>query len=49
MPAEYVRHSFDGRRYVETERVPAERRPEGEEVFSDALNYREALPLSPAP
>jgi hypothetical protein len=49
MPAAYVRHSFDGRRYVETERVPGQRRPEGEEVLSDSLTYEQALPLAPAP
>ena len=48
MPATYVRHSFDGETYVEQERRPADRRPEGAVVLSESLRFDDGLVLEPA-
>ncbi len=47
MPATYVRERFDGTRYVEAERVPADRRPDGTAVLTGTPSYEQAVPLAP--
>jgi hypothetical protein len=47
-PASYVREVFDGRRYVERERIPAERgTPAGLPVLSGEPTLRDGAPLEP--
>ncbi len=46
-PPTYVRHVFDGSRYVAKERVPAEPKPEGKPIFADDPGYADGIPLLP--
>lgn len=47
-PATYVRQVFDGRRYVERERIPADRgTPSGLSVLSGEPTLRDGAPLNP--
>jgi len=46
-PASFVRHVFDGTRYVEAERLPAEPEPEGTPVLTGELTFEEGIPLEP--
>jgi hypothetical protein len=49
-PATYVRQVFDGRRYVERERIPAERGvPMGMSVLAGDPSLRDGVPLEPRP
>jgi heat shock protein HslJ len=45
--ASYVRHTFDGRRYVEGERMPAEKAPEGAKHLAGELTFDRGIPLEP--
>jgi len=47
-PPSFVMHSFDGTRYVERERLPAEPTPAGLEVLTGNLSYEAAIPLEPS-
>ena len=44
----YVRHAFDGEKYVEQERLPAEPVPEGALVLDGEYSYASGFPLAPA-
>jgi heat shock protein HslJ len=46
-PATYVRHCFDGSRYVECERVPADRVPAGRRVLAGEVAFDRGIPLEP--
>jgi heat shock protein HslJ len=47
-PPSIVKHTFDGTRYVERDRLPAESVPKGTEVLTGDLSYEAAIPLEPA-
>ena len=47
-PPSYVRHAFDGKRYVETERLPAEPVPEGKKVLAGELTFQDGILLVPS-
>ena len=47
-PPSFVKHTFDGTRYAEAERLPAEPTPEGMEVLRGELSYEAAIPLVPS-
>lgn len=46
-PASYVRHSFDGKRYVERQRVPADQVPQGQPQLTGELAFDKGIPLEP--
>jgi heat shock protein HslJ len=46
-PSSYVRHSFDGRSYVERERVPADNPPAGRRCLAGEPSYASGIPLEP--
>jgi heat shock protein HslJ len=46
-PATYVRQVFDGRRYVEKERVPAVKTPQGRAVLTGDPSLSDGVPLVP--
>jgi len=46
-PASYVRHAFDGTRYVETERLPVDPPPEGTKVLAGEFAFQDGIPLEP--
>ena len=43
----FVRHVFNGERYVESERLPAEPVPSGTPVLSDDFTFEDGIPLTP--
>ena len=43
----YVRHAFDGEKYVEQERLPAEPAPEGTPLLDGDYSYATGFPLEP--
>jgi heat shock protein HslJ len=43
----YVRHTFDGERYVEQDRLPADTSPEGTEVLAGEFTFQDGIPLKP--
>ena len=45
--ASYVRHAFDGKRYVEKERTPGAQPPPGRTLFGDDLAFDKGIPLEP--
>ncbi|MCF8382323.1 MAG: META domain-containing protein [Chlorobium sp.] len=45
--ASYVRHSFDGRRYVKKERIGAEKAPEGRPCLAGEVTYGKGMVLEP--
>ena len=47
VPTEYVRHTFDGNRYVEVERLSASEAPAGEAYLSDDFTFESGLILEP--
>ena len=47
VPASYVRHVFDGRKYVEKERLAADPAPEGTEVLAGEYAFEDGIPLEP--
>jgi hypothetical protein len=49
MPPAYVRHRFDGTRYGEIERLPAEPTPEGIRLLDGDYSYATGFPLPPGP
>jgi heat shock protein HslJ len=46
-PASYVRHAFDGQRYVEQERTPAHKAPAGRSCLAGELSFDKGIPLEP--
>lgn len=46
-PTSYVRYVFDGVKYVERERLPAEPIPEGESLLAGPYSYATGFPLAP--
>ena len=46
-PPSYVRHVFDGRRYVEKERTPGDQAPEGMRHLAGELAFDKGVPLEP--
>ncbi len=49
MPPAYVRHRFDGMRYSESERLPAEPTPAGTLLLDGDYSYAAGFPLPPRP
>ena len=47
VPASYVRQAFDGERYVEVERVPEDRPPDGLPVLAGEVSFDRGAPLPP--
>jgi hypothetical protein len=47
MPPSYVRHTFDGEKYVEQERLPAAPTPEGTPLLDGDYSYATGFPLEP--
>jgi len=45
--ASYVRHSFDGNRYVKKERIPAAKVPEGKTYLAGEVTYEKGIMLEP--
>lgn len=46
-PASYVRHVFNGKKYVEQERMSAEGAPEGTRYLAGHLSFDQGIPLEP--
>jgi heat shock protein HslJ len=46
-PPSYVRHTFDGKRYVERERLPGDTAPEGKRYLSGKFTFQDGVPLEP--
>lgn len=46
-PPSYVRHAFDGERYAERERLPADPAPEGRRYLAGELSFGRGIPLEP--
>jgi heat shock protein HslJ len=46
-PPSFVRHAFDGARYVERERLPAEPAPAGTRILAGDLAFEVGVPLEP--
>jgi heat shock protein HslJ len=46
-PPSYVRYAFDGARYVEKDRLPAEPAPEGTKVLAGEFTFQDGIPLEP--
>jgi heat shock protein HslJ len=46
-PSSYVRHTFDGNRYVERERLPADKAPAGKQYLTGELVFEKGIPLEP--
>jgi hypothetical protein len=44
-PSSYVRHVFDGRRYIEKERTPGKQAPPGRRLFDEDLAFDKGIPL----
>jgi heat shock protein HslJ len=47
-PPSFVRHTFDGTRYEEAERMPVDIEPSGTRVLSGDVTYQVGVPLEPA-
>jgi heat shock protein HslJ len=45
--ASYVRHAFDGKRYVEKERTSTDKAPEGMRYLAGELTFQKGIPLEP--
>jgi heat shock protein HslJ len=45
--ASYVRHTFNGKRYVKRERMPADKAPEGKSYLAGELTFEKGIPLEP--
>jgi hypothetical protein len=46
-PASYVRHTFDGEKYVKQARLPADTPPEGARVLAGEFTFYDGIPLAP--
>lgn len=47
VPAAFVRFSWDGKRYLETERLPGDPEPAGRRQLAGELSFDRAIPLEP--
>jgi len=47
-PPTYVTYTFDGKKYVEQSRVPADKTPEGAQYLTGELEFDKGIPLEPA-
>jgi heat shock protein HslJ len=45
--ASFVRHGFNGRKYVERQRVPGNKTPEGKVVIPTEVKFQDGIPLGP--
>ena len=45
--ASFVRHAFDGTRYVERERLPGDKAPDGERYLAGEITFEKGIPLEP--
>jgi len=45
--ASYVRHSFDGKRYVKRERIAAFKAPQGRSCLAGDVSFEKGIPLEP--
>ena len=45
--ASYVKHAFDGAKYVELQRFPVDSPPEGTEVLAGDFTFQDGIPLEP--
>jgi hypothetical protein len=43
----YVRHTFNGRRYVERERIPGGQQPQGRTYLEGQITFEKGIPLAP--
>ncbi|WP_051358210.1 META domain-containing protein [Rubidibacter lacunae] len=43
----YIRHTFDGDRYVEQERLPVDPAPEGKQYLAGDVTFNNGIPLKP--
>jgi heat shock protein HslJ len=43
----YVRHTFDGKKYIERERIPAAHPPQGKALLSGDITFEKGIPLAP--
>jgi heat shock protein HslJ len=48
VPSSYVRHVYDGRKYVEAERLPADVPPRGRRCLTGDFVFQDGIPLEPA-
>lgn len=46
-PASYVLHTFDGTHYIDQERMPAQKAPEGMRCLTGDLTFDKGVPLAP--
>ncbi|MGD9346133.1 MAG: META domain-containing protein [Candidatus Aminicenantes bacterium] len=46
-PASFVQHTFNGERYVEQQRMPADKAPEGKKYLAGDFTFQEGIPLEP--
>ena len=46
-PPSFVRHTFNGERYVERERIPGDDAPVGRKVLAGELTFDDGIPLEP--
>jgi len=46
-PPTYVTHTFDGKKYAEQDRVPADKAPEGAQYLTGVLTFDKGIPLEP--
>lgn len=46
-PPSYVVHVFDGKHYVERQRLPGSIAPEGKRYLADEFTYQDGIPLEP--
>jgi len=46
-PASYVRHTFDGEKYVKRERLPGTPAPGGRRYLAGELDFKQGIPLEP--
>ena len=46
-PPTYVTHTFDGKHYVERDRMPADTAPEGKRYLTGELTFDKGIPLEP--
>jgi hypothetical protein len=47
VPPSYVKHAYNGERYIEEERLPAEPTPEGKRYLAGEFTFNDGIPLEP--
>lgn len=48
MEPSYVRHVFDGKSYIEKERLPTDTDPKGKKYLAGEFTFQDGIPLNPA-